>query len=122
MTQRYKLTLEYDGASFVGWQRQKNGFAVQEAIEEAIKDFCGETVTVHGSGRTDAGVHALAQVAHFDIKKVLDSVNPSLEEYYFDMKKYKFRSRVLWHKKNVQVSVKTTLALKNTSFGKTKSG
>ena len=65
--QRYKLTIEYDGSGFVGWQRQRNGFAVQEALEEAVKKFCGESVTVFGSGRTDAGVHAISQVAHFDI-------------------------------------------------------
>ncbi len=83
MKQRYKLTLEYNGANFVGWQRQKNGLAVQEAIEQAIKGFCGETVTVHGSGRTDAGVHALAQVAHFDIKKITngDTVRDALNYY-----------------------------------------
>ncbi len=70
--QRYKLTIEYDGAGFVGWQRQKNGLGVQEAIEQAIEKFCGEAVTVFGSGRTDAGVHALAQIAHFDIEKETD--------------------------------------------------
>ena len=59
---RYKLTLEYDGAGLVGWQRQTNGLSVQEALETAVERFCGETVTVHGAGRTDAGVHALGQV------------------------------------------------------------
>jgi tRNA pseudouridine38-40 synthase len=67
--QRYKLTIEYDGSQFVGWQRQKNGLGVQEALEQAILKFCGEIVTVSGAGRTDAGVHAIAQVAHFDIAK-----------------------------------------------------
>jgi tRNA pseudouridine38-40 synthase len=73
MMQRYKLTIEYDGSGFVGWQRQKNGLGVQEALEQAIKKFCGETVTVFGSGRTDAGVHAMAQIAHFDIEKCTDN-------------------------------------------------
>ncbi len=60
---KYKLTIEYDGAPFVGWQRQENGPSVQQALEEAVTAFCGETVTVNGAGRTDSGVHALGQVA-----------------------------------------------------------
>ena len=66
---RYKLTLEYDGAGFVGWQRQDNGLAVQQVLEEAVAAFSGETVTVLGAGRTDAGVHASGQVAHLDLDK-----------------------------------------------------
>jgi tRNA pseudouridine38-40 synthase len=66
---RYKLTLEYDGGGFVGWQRQDNGPSVQEALENAVKAFCGETVTSFAAGRTDAGVHALGQVAHVDLVK-----------------------------------------------------
>jgi len=70
---RYRVTLEYDGGGFVGWQRQENGPSIQAALEEAIASFCGETVTVHGAGRTDAGVHALGQVAHFDLAKETDA-------------------------------------------------
>ncbi len=66
---RFKLTLEYHGGAFVGWQRQDNGPSVQQALEEAVTGFCGETATVHGAGRTDAGVHALGQVAHLDLEK-----------------------------------------------------
>ncbi len=72
MTQRWKLTIEYDGTPFVGWQRQENDPSVQGAIEKAIRDFCGETVTLHVAGRTDAGVHAVGQVAHADIEKTAD--------------------------------------------------
>lgn len=64
---RFHLTVEYDGGAFVGWQRQKNGISVQEAIESAIRKFCGQEVTAHGAGRTDAGVHALGQAVHFDL-------------------------------------------------------
>ncbi|HEU0071118.1 MAG TPA: tRNA pseudouridine(38-40) synthase TruA [Alphaproteobacteria bacterium] len=66
---RYKLTIEYDGGPFVGWQRQENGPSVQQALEEAVEAFCQERVVVHGAGRTDAGVHALGQVAHIEIAK-----------------------------------------------------
>ena len=70
---RYKLTLEYDGAGFVGWQRQENGPSLQAALEAAVLGFCGEAVTVQGAGRTDAGVHALGQVAHVDLAKETDA-------------------------------------------------
>ncbi|MBI1776805.1 MAG: tRNA pseudouridine(38-40) synthase TruA [Proteobacteria bacterium] len=64
---RYRLTLEYDGSQLVGWQRQTNGPSVQQHLEEAIQKFCGQTVLAHAAGRTDAGVHALGQVAHIDL-------------------------------------------------------
>lgn len=70
---RYKILIEYDGTNFVGWQRQDNGFSVQQAIEDAIQKFSGETVTLFGAGRTDSGVHAMGQVAHFDLEKDSDA-------------------------------------------------
>lgn len=66
---RYKLTIEYDGSPYVGWQRQKTHRSVQQVLEEAIPKFSNETVTVHGAGRTDAGVHAMGQVAHIDLNR-----------------------------------------------------
>lgn len=69
MTQRWRLTLEYDGGPFVGWQRQTTGLAVQEVLEIAIDRFCGERVTVRAAGRTDSGVHARGQVVHVDLEK-----------------------------------------------------
>ncbi|WP_068311766.1 tRNA pseudouridine(38-40) synthase TruA [Polycladidibacter hongkongensis] len=66
---RYKITVEYDGRPFVGWQRQDNGPTAQGVLERAIKAFSGEQVTIGGAGRTDSGVHATGQVAHFDLTK-----------------------------------------------------
>jgi len=69
---RYRLTLEYDGTPFSGWQRQPDRPSVQEALETAIAAFSGETVTTQAAGRTDTGVHALGQVAHFDLSREWD--------------------------------------------------
>jgi tRNA pseudouridine38-40 synthase len=66
---RYKLTIEYDGTGYAGWQRQKNLMTVQGAIEEAFFKFSQEIVILHASGRTDTGVHARGQVAHVDLQK-----------------------------------------------------
>jgi tRNA pseudouridine38-40 synthase len=80
---RYRLTIEYDGGPFVGWQRQDNGASVQGALEEAIFKLSGETVTVTGAGRTDAGVHALGQVSHFDLVKefAADKIRDALNHF-----------------------------------------
>ncbi len=67
---RYALTIEYDGGPFVGWQRQANGLSVQQRLEEAVAAINGARAIVHGAGRTDAGVHALGQVAHIDMARV----------------------------------------------------
>src|SRR5688572_28088912 len=81
---RYKLTVEYDGGPFVGWQRQANGRSVQEAIEDAVAHLTGSRARVGGAGRTDAGVHALGQVAHLDLArdwagdKLRDALNAHL--------------------------------------------
>jgi tRNA pseudouridine38-40 synthase len=66
---RYKLTIEYDGAGLVGWQRQANGASVQAAIETALTAITGVAITIRGAGRTDAGVHAIGQVAHADLPR-----------------------------------------------------
>jgi tRNA pseudouridine38-40 synthase len=66
---RYRITIEYDGTPFVGWQVQAQGASVQGRLAEAIHKLSGETVALRGAGRTDAGVHALGQVAHFDLER-----------------------------------------------------
>ncbi len=70
---RYKITVSYDGGGFCGWQSQRNGASIQDAIETAIERLTGARSRVTGSGRTDAGVHAIAQVAHFDSDKIMES-------------------------------------------------
>ena len=81
---RYKLTIEYQGEPFSGWQRQQDQPSVQAEIETAITRFCGETVTLYAAGRTDAGVHACGQVAHVDLAhavpgdRLRDAVNAHL--------------------------------------------
>ncbi len=69
----YKITIEYDGTSFSGWQRQENGIAIQQVIEEAIKKLTNKKIAIIGAGRTDAGVHARGQVASFELEKFLDT-------------------------------------------------
>lgn len=83
---RYKITVEYDGTNLVGWQKQKDGPSVQEFLERAIEGFSHIKTDVFGAGRTDAGVHALGQVAHFDLDsglsafKMQESLNALLRE------------------------------------------
>jgi len=84
---RYKLLIEYDGQPFVGWQIQAGGTSVQGVITEAVAAFADESVTIYGAGRTDAGVHALGQVAHMDLARdwrsdrVRDALNAQLRPH-----------------------------------------
>jgi tRNA pseudouridine38-40 synthase len=83
---RYKLTIEYDGSAYKGWQRQNDQPSIQEALEKAIEGFVRYPVAVFGAGRTDAGVHAIAQVAHLDLRdewdpfKICNAANAHLKD------------------------------------------
>ncbi len=83
---RYRITIEYDGSGFVGWQYQDNGPSIQGTLQKALLALTGETASIFGAGRTDAGVHALAQVAHFDLShdwptdRLRDGLNAHLRD------------------------------------------
>lgn len=64
---RFRMTVEYDGTPYYGWQRQDNGPSVQGALEAAVRSLTGESVSIRGAGRTDSGVHAVGQVVHVDL-------------------------------------------------------
>ena len=70
---KYKLKIEYNGHFFCGWQRQYNGISVQKTLEDAISVFTKCETKIIGAGRTDAGVHAIEQIAHFSVDKNLDT-------------------------------------------------
>lgn len=83
---RYKLTVEYDGTGLSGWQRQPNVPSVQQHLEDAVEKLCGEKITSQVAGRTDAGVHAIAQISHVDLPKEYDPfvVQQALNYYLHD--------------------------------------
>lgn len=84
---RYRITIEYDGSPYVGWQQQNNGPSVQAALQEALYALSGEASQIFGAGRTDAGVHAFAQIAHFDMSRewqkdrIRDGLNAHLDTH-----------------------------------------
>ena len=88
MEHNYQIIIEYDGTKFVGWQYQKNGISIQEVLQNKLSDFLKEKIIVNGSGRTDAGVHALEQSAHIEIKKKILDKNIFLNSINFYLKNY----------------------------------
>ena len=85
---KYHIKIEYDGSNFVGWQYQNNGISVQEVLQKAFFKFLKEKVTVNASGRTDAGVHAIEQSAHIELKKKIINKEVFLNSINFYLKKY----------------------------------
>ncbi len=85
---KYHIKIEYDGSKFVGWQYQNNGISVQEVLQKAFFKFLKEKVTVSASGRTDAGVHAIEQSAHIELKKKIINKEVFLNSINFYLKKY----------------------------------
>ena len=97
----YQILIEYDGTNFVGWQRQKNGISIQGSIEKVLKKLLKQKVILHGSGRTDSGVHANAQSAHFnsihkikDNNKFLNSINFFLNKKKISVLNIKKRNKL----------------------------
>ena len=84
----YQIKVEYLGTGFVGWQIQKNGLSVQEVLEKALSKIFKKKITIIGSGRTDAGVHATEQSAHFKVKKSILNKNTTINSLNFFLKKY----------------------------------
>ena len=84
----YQIIVEYIGSNFVGWQIQKNGLSVQEVLEKALSKFLKEKIRVIGSGRTDAGVHASEQSAHFKTKHKIIDKNTFINSINFFLSKY----------------------------------
>ena len=85
---KYHIKIEYDGSKFVGWQYQNNGISVQEVLQRAFFKFLKEKVTVNAAGRTDAGVHAIEQSAHIELKKKIINKEVFLNSINFYLKKY----------------------------------
>ncbi len=95
---RLKICIEYDGTSYVGWQKQQNGRSIQEEVEKCLKKIFKQDISIFGAGRTDAGVHAINQVAHFDINNNLD-LNSVLASMNFFLRKNKNSISILNIKK-----------------------
>ena len=86
--QTYQIIIEYDGNKFVGWQIQKNGISIQETIQKAFKKLTKKNIIIYGSGRTDAGVHAIAQSAHFRTDYKIDHKINFIKSINFFLIKY----------------------------------
>ena len=84
----YQITVEYLGTNFVGWQFQKNGLSIQEVLESALSRYLKENIRVIGSGRTDSGVHASEQSAHFKTKNKINNIGIFLNSVNFFLKKH----------------------------------
>ena len=84
---RYQILIEYDGTDFIGWQIQKKGNSIQGIVQKTISKILKEKITVIGSGRTDSGVHAIEQSAHFDCKKKITNISSFLNSLNYFLNK-----------------------------------
>ena len=84
---RYQILIEYVGTSYIGWQTQKKGNSIQKTIQNVISKLIKESIKLHGSGRTDKGVHALEQSAHFDCQNKLKDINKLVKSLNFFLNK-----------------------------------
>ncbi len=98
--QRYQILIEYVGTSFIGWQAQKNGKSIQRTVQSILSKLLKQKVILYASGRTDAGVHALEQSAHFDVKKKIQNTNKIIKSLNFFLKD-KMISIIKIKKKNI---------------------
>ena len=80
---RYQILIEYVGTSFVGWQIQKKGNSIQKTVQSALSKLLKQKIILYGSGRTDAGVHALEQSAHFDVKNKIQNIDKIIKSLNF---------------------------------------
>ena len=115
MNQRVKLIIEYDGTNYVGWQNQRNQRSIQGEIEKSLKKVFNQTVIVYGAGRTDAGVHALKQVAHFDLDRLEISEKKILHALNFYLKKGKNQISIL-DSKIVKPTFHARFSVKNKTY------
>ena len=86
---RYQLLIEYVGTSFIGWQTQKKGKSIQKTIQNVLSNLLKEKISLHGSGRTDKGVHAMEQSAHFDCQKKIIDINKFIKSLNYFLNKNK---------------------------------
>ena len=84
---RYQILVEYDGSSYIGWQKQKKGISIQGTLEKTLTKVLKENIILQGSGRTDAGVHALEHSSHFDIKTKIKKIDTLIKSLNFFLKK-----------------------------------
>ena len=87
---RYQILVEYDGSSYIGWQKQKRGISIQGTLEKTLTKVLKEKIILQGSGRTDAGVHALEHSSHFDIKTKIKKIDTLIKSLNFFLKKKKY--------------------------------
>lgn len=95
MIKRIKIIIEYDGSDYVGWQNQKNGKSIQGEIEKALLELFNKKINLSGAGRTDSGVHAKGQVAHFDIEEKNIDIKKLHKSINYILSKYKNRITIL---------------------------